>query len=203
MSAATLPSSVLPPAVPSDAALGESARRQVRRMQTAVLTFFAVDALLLTGYGAAGTIAPHVGWIFGLVGGSFSVASFLWFWRRGARVGDLDRLGVAQTLFTVAMMLATLGWAPQVGGLMLMSLMAVMALAAVQMKGALVIALCVSLPAAALAVLIGTGTTAQIPTSNANEFVLTGLWLAWLMGKCSAHNVVGTELREMVGQANV
>ena len=51
--------------------------------------------------------------------------------------------------------------------------------------------------------LAAVGSPVRIPTANASECVLTGLWLAWLMGKSSAHNVVGTELREMVSQANV
>ncbi len=178
------------------------ARTEVRRVHASVLLFYLVDGLLLTGYAWCGSIAWQVGWLYALVGCAGSSISMFWFWRRGGRHEELDRMSLGQTVFAGSVMLATLAFAPQVGGLMLMSLMAVVSLSAVQMAGRQVMVLCLAFSAASVAVLALTGGAAAVPTATPGERSLTGVWLVWLMLKASAHNVAGQQLRRMVSKAN-
>lgn len=195
----------LDPSLPSPASVpvfDRDARTQARRAHLGVLLFFFIDALFLTGFGCIDTIPIHLGWIFGVVGITVSAAMIGTFWQRGARVGDHDALTIGLCLSACTVMLAMLGLAPQVGSLMLMSMMAVLALSALQLKGRVVLALCILMPVLALLVLGSIDLPAGIPGATLTERILTGLWLGWLMAKCSAHNIAGTELRELVSKTN-
>ena len=191
-----------PPAAATDR-IASAARQQLLRMQVGVLGFFVVDALLLTGYGAIGVVPGSIGWQYGVTGCALGCLLYGWFWLRGARRRDLGVVVLTQTLIAAAIMLATLVAAPAVGGMILMSLMALVALAALQLEGRQIFVLCLSLPVMALSLLHANGVPAHIPTHDTTEAALTAAWLAWLMAKCAAHNLAGTALRAMVSEANI
>jgi diguanylate cyclase (GGDEF)-like protein len=182
--------------------LSTEARAHVRRIQLAVLAFYCIDGLLLTAYGIVGTVPLSIGWIYGLVGCAGAGAIALLFWLRGGRVAELGAMTLAQSVVAGLVMLATMAAAPPVGGMMLMSMMAMVALSAVQLEGRPLLLLCLALPAATVTTLAFVGVGAAIPTGSLAERCLTGVWLAWLMAKSSAHNVAGTKLRESVSKAN-
>ena len=191
-----------PPAAATDR-IASAARQQLLRTQVGVLGFFVVDALLLTGYGAIGVVPGSIGWQYGVTGCALGCLLYGWFWLRGARRRDLGVVVLTQTLIAAAIMLATLVAAPAVGGMILMSLMALVALAALQLEGRQIFVLCLSLPVMALSLLHANGVPAHIPTHDTTEAALTAAWLAWLMAKCTAHNLAGTALRAMVSEANI
>lgn len=164
--------------------------------------FFAVDGLFLTGYGIAGTISPHLGWSYGLLGVLVSGLQSFLFWRHGGRSLDLERVSLAQTFFAAGLMLVTLHVAPQVGGLMLMSLITLVSMSAIQLDKRWVIALCIVVPLISVLSFAITETFAAVPTSTRAEQVLTSAWLLWLMLKASANNVEGTRLRKLISHAN-
>jgi diguanylate cyclase (GGDEF)-like protein len=171
-------------------------------MHAGVQCFYLVDALLLSLLGASGTVAPDLGLWYALAGCGSTELVFWAFRRRGGRTSDLEALALATTASAGLVMLATLGHAPQVGGLMLMSMMAVLALSAVQLSRRHQLSLCALLAAGSVTVLATTGGSAGVPTSQLAERVLSAVWVAWLMAKASAHNLTGTRLREQVKQGN-
>jgi diguanylate cyclase (GGDEF)-like protein len=181
---------------------GGGMRAEVRRMHAGVLLFYIVDALLLGLLGASGSVPWSLGLWYAVAGCAATEIGFGAFWRRGGRAGELELLCLWMTASTAGVMLATLGLAPQVGGLMLMSMMAVLALGAVQLRWRSQLGLCVLLAAGSVVVLAGTGGSPGVPMSSAAERVLSAVWLAWLMVKGSAHNIVGTRLREQVKRAH-
>lgn len=73
------PSIAADSAASSGKVLAGSTRLEVRRMQISVLLFFTIDALLLTGYGAAGAVSLHLGWVDGVVGCTVAAAIFFGF----------------------------------------------------------------------------------------------------------------------------
>ena len=171
-------------------------------MHAGVLFFYIADALLLSLLGAMGTVSQDLGLWYALAGCGSTELVFWGFRRRGERSSDLEALGLATTATAGLVMLATLGFAPQVGGLMLMSLLAVLALSAVQLSRHHQLTLCVLLAIGSVTVLATTGGSAGVPTSQLAERVLSAVWVTWLMVKASAHNITGTRLREQVKQVN-
>lgn len=187
---------------PTPNVLTGEARSQARRMHASVLLFFAVDGLFLAGYGWLGIVNSRAGWVYALAGCIGSGVLMRRFWRRGGRLDELDRMALGQTGFAGMVMLATLALVPEVGGLMLMSMMALISLGALQLSGRQVLLLCALLSAGSMTVLQLTGEIARIPGAGPGERSLTGVWLVWLMLKASAHNAVGRQLRQMVGKTN-
>lgn len=177
-------------------------RAEVRRIHAGVQFFYIVDALLLGLLGALGTVSLNLGFWYALAGCTATESAFYWFRRRGSRADDLDALTLGMTTCTGLVMLTTLACAPQVGMLMLMSIMAVMALSAVQLSRRHQLMLCALLGVGIVIVLSVTEVRPGVPTANAAERTLSALWLAWLMVKASAHNITGRRLRHQVNKAN-
>jgi diguanylate cyclase (GGDEF)-like protein len=191
------------PTIPQPGAdKGVDLRREVRRMHAGVLVFYLVDALLIGLYAACGTVPPGLGLWYAIAGLAVTETGFFWYRRRGSRAADVETLGAGLSLSTGVVMLATLGHSPQLGGLMLMSIMAVLTLSATHQTRRRQLSLCVLMAGGSVAVLALTGGGAGIPTAQAAECVLSGFWLAWLLAKASAHNITGTRLRQQVKEAH-
>ena len=189
-------------ASPPDPITSVDLRAEVRRTHAGILFFYVVDAVLLGLLGAIGTVPLDLGLWYVLAGCATTELAFYWFRNRGGHSDDLEALGLALTASTGVVMLATLAHAPQVGILMMMSMMALLALSAVQLAWRHLLTLSVLLAAGSVVILTATGGSPALPMANASERVVSVFWLAWLMAKASAHNIAGTRLRQQVNKAN-
>ena len=172
------------------------------RTQVMVLSFYLVDALLMAGYAAHGALPPFAPVAFGAAGcgltGVFAVMM---------RMGLHRRLGSArfttlQLLSACSLMLITAAALPQIGVLLLLTLIIALATAALQLPLRHVLVVSGLIAACSLALLLVTGSRFGLPLDDGWLRLLSGLWFAVVLAKIVAINLIGAQMRAALSASN-
>lgn len=176
--------------------------RRAMRTQIMVLSFYLVDALLMAGYAVHGALPPVAPIAFGAAGfgltGLFAVM---------VRMGLHRRMGGAvfttlQLLSACSLMLVTAAALPQIGMLLLLTLIVALATAALQMPLRHVLAVTGLIAAFSLALLLSNGNRFRMPLDDGWLRLLSGLWFAVVLAKIVAINLIGAQMRKALSASN-
>lgn len=203
----TVPAAI-PPAQAASASEAPAPRaptdhlRRAMRTQIMVLSFYLVDALLMAGYAVHGALPPVAPIAFGAAGfgltGLFAVM---------VRLGLHRRMGGAffttlQLLSACSLMLVTAAALPQIGMLLLLTLIVALATAALQMPLRHVLAVTGLIAAFSLALLLSNGNRFRMPLDDGWLRLLSGLWFAVVLAKIVAINLIGAQMRKALSASN-
>ncbi|HPM66358.1 MAG TPA: GGDEF domain-containing protein [Piscinibacter sp.] len=203
----TVPAAI-PPAQAASASEAPAPRaptdhlRRAMRTQIMVLSFYLVDALLMAGYAVHGALPPVAPIAFGAAGfgltGLFAVM---------VRMGLHRRMGGAvfttlQLLSACSLMLVTAAALPQIGMLLLLTLIVALATAALQMPLRHVLAVTGLIAAFSLALLLSNGNRFRMPLDDGWLRLLSGLWFAVVLAKIVAINLIGAQMRKALSASN-
>ena len=172
------------------------------RTQLMVLAFYLVDAILMAAYALHGVLPAMAPLAFGAAGcaltGAFAVAMHLGVPRR---MGGASFTTV-QLLSACSLMLITAAAVPQVGMLLLLTLIIALATAALQLPLKHVLAVSALIGTSALAVLFLEGDRFGMPLADGWLRLLSGLWFVVVLGKVAAINLIGAEMRKALSASN-
>ena len=172
------------------------------RTQVMVIAFYLVDALLMAGYAAHGALPPVAPLAFGAAGigltGLFAIM---------VRMGLHRRMGGAlfttlQLLSACSLMLVTAAALPQIGVLLLLTLIIALATAALQLPLRHVLVVTGLIAAFSLALLLFNGVRFGLPLDDGWLRLLSGLWFAVVLAKIVAINLIGAEMRKALSASN-
>lgn len=178
----------------------QSATDGHRQAAYRILFFILLDLVLLSGYAATGAIHPFAVALFGLAG-VCEVAVFRFAIARGWHLRG-SGIGVAagMTCLVSAHLLGFAFYIPQVGLLMLMTLITVIAMTALTLPVKYTAVLCVVL-GLCTAVLMGQhDTDLSVPMRTWPEQALSALWFTMLLGRGALLNLKGQELRSSLAR---
>ena len=173
---------------------GTSTRGHVRAAW-GVLGFVASDTALLAGYALLGPVPARAVLVYALAGlGLFGI------YRLGIALGWHQRLrGKLLTLVMTPLvslqLLGTAFWLPQVGLLMLMTLIPTVAMTALILPTRYLGVLCLLLGACSALLVATHGAALSLPMQAGAEAALTALWFTMLLGRAASLSVRGTQLR--------
>lgn len=167
-----------------------------------ILIFIFLDLGLLSGYWATGAVRPIEITVFALAGFG-EVAIFRFAIARGWHLlGSGVGLAAGMTCLVSAHMLVFAFYVPQVGLLMLMTLITVIAMTALTLPMKYAVALCLMLGLCS-GVLMGVhDTELTMPMRTWAEQVLSALWFTMLLGRGALLNLKGQELRAALARKN-
>jgi diguanylate cyclase (GGDEF)-like protein len=172
------------------------------RTQAMVVAFYLIDSLLMAAYAVHGTLPPIAAVAYGAAGcgltGLFAVA---------VRVGLHRRLGGArfttlQLLTACCLMLITASAVPQIGMLLMLTMIVAVATAALQLPLRHVLAVSGVVAFASLGLLMWRGSQFGVALDDAWLRLFCGLWFAVVLGKIAAINLVGTQMRKALSASN-
>jgi diguanylate cyclase len=170
--------------------------------QITVLAFYVVDTLLMAGYAAHGTLPPLAPVAFGVAGcgltGLFAIVM---------RLGLHRAMGSAlfttvQLLSACGLMLVTAAVLPQMGALLLLTLVVALSTAALQLPLRHVLAVTGVIATCSLVLLLVSGTRFRLPLDDGWLRLLSGLWFAVVLAKIVAINRIGAQMRKALTASN-
>jgi diguanylate cyclase len=172
------------------------------RTQWMVLAFYLVDALLMAAYAWYGKLPWAVPLSFGALGGLLT-GLFATGIRRGLhrRIGG-PRFTTLQLLATSSLMVSTAAVAPQIGMLLLLTLIVALATAALQLPLRHVLEVAAFIALCTLALMVVQGPRFGIPLDDTRLRLLSGLWFAVVLAKIAAINLIGTQMRDALSASN-
>jgi len=181
---------------------GGAARPAALRTQWLVLGFYALDAALMAGFAALGSVPTALPWVFGLAGAAMTLL-FAAAVSRGLhrRLGGA-RFTSAQLLSACALMMATAAAVPQLGLLLFMTLLVALATAAVQMPRRHVLAVTLFVGLCAVLLVLVRGPALGLPLADRWERLLSGLWFGIVLAKIAVINLIGSALRRALVDSN-
>lgn len=178
------------------------ATRAHRQAANGILVFILLDLALLGGYLATGSIRPVEIAIFAIAG-LLEVTAFQFALARG---WHLRRSGIAlavgMTCLVSAHLLGFAFYAPQVGLLMLMTLITVLAMTALTLPIKYTVALCIVLGLCVAALMSIHQTTLSLPMRTWPEQALSAFWFTMLLGRGALLNLKGQRLRMALARKN-
>jgi hypothetical protein len=169
-------------------------------MLAVVSTSYLLDALILLAYASVGTTSIRVSVGYALAGG-LVCAGFLIAFASG--VGEDDRdwfLTLWQLLACVAVQLAFLAAAPEVGFVFMTVLFIAFAFGALRLT---ILPAVVALGFTALGIIVVLELLARgpvIPVATAAERWITGLCFVVTLGRCAVSGLLGSSYRDLLGQ---
>lgn len=172
------------------------------RTQAMVAAFYVLDALFIAAFAGLEVLPTNVAWWFGLAGcgvtGLFALALHHGLHRRigGARFTSL------QLLSACALMLGTAAVVPQIGVLLLLTLLVALATAAVQMPRRQVLAVTLLIALLSMLLLLVHGSAFSLPLADPGQRGLSGLWFSVVLAKIAVINLIGSALREALVQSH-
>lgn len=189
-------------AAPSSAASPAAHLRRAMRTQAMVVAFYLLDALLMAGFAAHGVLPSVAALAFGAAGcaltGLFAVVVRLGLHRRWGGA----RFTTVQLLTACGLMLVTAATVPQIGLLLLLTMVVAVATAALQLPLRHVLAVSGLVASASLALLLVHGSRFGVPLDDAWLRLLSGLWFAVVLGKIAAINLIGAQMRKALSASN-
>lgn len=172
------------------------------RTQAMVLAFYLLDALLMAAYAVHGTLPLVAAVAFGAAGcGLTGLFAAL------VRMGVPRRMGGArfttlQLLTACSLMLVTAAAVPQIGMLLMLTMIVAVATAALQLPLRHVLAVSGLIAAFSLALLWVHGNRFSMPLDDGGVRLLSGLWFAVVLGKIATINLIGTQMRKALSASN-
>ncbi len=193
------PTATMPPTQAAATRLREERRRAATQAHlqavNRILFFILLDLILLFGYLLTGAVRIIEVVVFGVAGvlavGVFRYAISRDWHLKGAGIG----LAAGITCLFSAHLLAFAFYVPQVGLLMLMTLITVVAMTALTLPVKYTSMLCIVLGACAVLLMSVHDTRLSMPMSTWPEQVLSALWFTMLLGRGALLNLKGRELR--------
>jgi diguanylate cyclase len=192
-----------PSLVEATASLTPTGRlRRAMRTQVMVLSFYLVDTLIMAAsamHGALPALAPVA---FGAAGCGLTALSAL-----ALRMGVHRRLGGArfttvQLVSACSLMLITAGVVPQIGALLLLTLVIALATAALQLPLKHVLAVSALIAMSALFLVLKHGNQFGMPLDDGWSRLLTSLWFTVVLAKIAAINLIGSQMRKALSASN-
>jgi diguanylate cyclase len=175
---------------------GGGERLGAMRTQSMVAAFYLLDALFIAGFAALQVVPMAAAWSFGLAGCGLTALFVL-----GLKRGLHRRIGAArftslQLLSACGLMLGTAASVPQIGMLLLLTMLVALATAAVQMPRRQVLSVTLLIGLCALLLLLLHGPAFGLPLARPWERLLSGLWFSVVLAKIAVINLIGSALRE-------
>ncbi|MBL8345918.1 MAG: GGDEF domain-containing protein [Rubrivivax sp.] len=172
------------------------------RTQIMVLSFYLVDVLFMVAFAEHGLLPALAPVVYGAAGcgltGLFAVVVRMGLHRRmgGARFTTV------QLVTACSLMLVTAAVVPQIGMLLLLTMMVAVATAALQLPLKHVLAVSGLVATCSLALLMAHGDRFGMPLEDRWSRLLSGLWFAVVLGKIAAINLIGVEMRKALSASN-
>ncbi len=180
----------------------QTSTRAHRQAANRILFFVFFDLLLLSGYWATGALHPIAIAVFGVVG-LCEVAAFHFAVARGWHLQNSGiALAAGMTCLFSAHLLGFAFYVPQVGLLMLMTLITVIAMTALTLPVKYTAGLCVVLGLCSAVLMAVHDTKLTMPMRTWPEQVLSALWFTMLLGRGALLNLKGRELRVALARKN-
>jgi diguanylate cyclase len=176
--------------------------RQAMRTQAMVVAFYLLDALLMGVCAMHGAIPPLSALAYG-VAGCGSTVLFAIVVRKGLH----RRMGGAwfttlQLLTACGLMLVTAAAVPQIGVLLVLTMIVAVATAALQLPLRHVLAVSGLIAAISLALLLMHGNRFSMPLDNPWLRLTSGIWFAVVLAKVAVINLIGTQIRNALSASN-
>ena len=175
---------------------------QAMRTQVMVLAFYLADTIIMAAYAAHGLLPAATPVAYGVAGcGIVGLSALV------VRLGLNRRMGGAsfttlQLLSACGLMVITAAAVPQIGLLLLMTLIVAVATAALQLPLRHVLAVSALVATCSLALLEVRGDRFGIPLGDGWLRLLSGLWFAVILAKIAAINLIGTQMRNALSASN-
>jgi diguanylate cyclase len=177
-------------------------RSPAMRTQLMVLAFYLIDALLMAGYAVHGALPPSAPWAFGAAGCGLTAGfALMLHWGLNRRLGGA-RFTTLQLLSACSLMLVTAAAVPQIGTLLLLTLIVALATAALQLPLSHVLAVTGLIAAWALCLVLVHGSQFSMPLDDEWLQLLSGLWFAVVLAKVAALNLIGAQMRKALANSN-
>lgn len=172
------------------------------RTQAMVVAFYVLDTLLMAAYALHGTLPLVAAVAYGAAGCGLT-GLFAFAVRRGLhrRVGG-ERFTTIQLLTACSLMLVTAAAVPQIGMLLMLTMIVAVATAALQLPLRHVLAVSGSIAVASLALLLWRGDRFGVALDDAWLRLFCGLWFAVVLGKIAVINLIGTQMRTALSDSN-
>jgi diguanylate cyclase len=172
------------------------------RTQLLVLSFYLVDTLFMGAYAALGVIPLSAAIAYGAAGcGLTGLLVVVVRMRLNRRLGGASFTAI-QLLSACTLMVITAAAVPQIGVLMLMTLVIAVATAALQLPLRYVLGISALIAALTLALLLTDGERFGMPLGDVWSRLLSGLWFAVILAKIAAINLMGTQMRNALSASN-
>ncbi len=193
--------------LPSSAAVTDARQRLRQEMQQAathrhvqaansILVFIVLDALILAGFAWAGELGLSTSLCF-LAAGATLIGGYRLAIHRGLHLaGSGVPIALATTAAMSSLMLGTACLSPQVGVLMLLTLVTMIAMTALSLPARYTLTLCVLLGLCAVGLMHLHGAAFTLPRHNLAEQALSGVWFTLVLVRGAALNLRGIELRK-------
>ncbi len=172
------------------------------RTQGMVLAFYILDAVLMAAFAVHGALPPLAALAYAAAGcGLTGLFVAL------VRTGVHRRMGGAwfttlQLLSACTLMLATAAAVPQIGMLLMLTMIVAVATAALQLPLRHVLAVSGLIAVVSLALLWAYGGRFGMPLDDGWLRLLSGTWFALILGKIAAINLIGTQMRKALAASN-
>jgi len=165
-----------------------------------VLVGYALDSLLLFALASLGVLQPEVAWAYAGIG--LAVCAFFFNLLRSPSSDRRNEpyLVVPQMLASVAITAIFIAWVPQIGGLLLMTLIVMFAFAAQRMglRPALLGALATSVLVGVVVALVGE--RMALPIANGPQRFVSVLWLALVLVRSALLGGYAENLRNLLAK---
>ena len=163
-------------------------RRQLARLaqfHAGVFVFYAVDALFLLALGLQGVVPAPLWWMYALVGGCSAAVAIALFHRSPRRARDVDVNNLVMSSCGAVLMLVTAWFAPATGGLMLMTLMTVLATVALQVTLRSLVFVWLAFAGGTAAAIALSAEAFTLPMATTAQRLLTIAWFAWALASAA------------------
>jgi len=167
-----------------------------------VLAFYLADTIIMAAYAAHGVLPSAAPVAYGVAGCAIVGLSILL-----VRMGLNRRVSGAsfttlQLLSACGLMVITAAGVPQIGLLLMMTLIVAVATAALQLPLRHVLTVSALVAACSLVLMEVRGDRFGIPLGDGWLRLLSGLWFAVILAKIAAINLIGTQMRNALSASN-
>jgi len=198
------------PDAPTPAPLAELAASRTRaarlgsatRTQLMVLTFYLADTVFMGAFAALGAIPASAAMAYGAAGCGLTAFFLVVVRMRLHRRLSGASFTATQLLTACSLMIITAAAVPQIGLLMLMTLITAVATAALQLPLRQLLVISVFLAAFTLAQLLTDGHRFGMPLGSGWLRLFSGLWFALILAKIAAISLMGTQMRKALSASN-
>jgi diguanylate cyclase len=190
------------PAVAATPGDSEHARHEARVLGFVILTCYLIDAALLAGYAALGTIGLALPVVYAATGlAVFTTVRGLMAWAGHVDLAS-SRSVLMQTLVALVLVDGCAWLAPQIALPMVLTSVSVVASSALRLAPATLIGLVLANALVLSAIVFRADAPPAFPAAGLGEQVVTGLFLVWTLLKIASINAVGNQLRSQLDRSH-
>jgi diguanylate cyclase len=172
------------------------------RTQIMVLSFYLADTIFMGAFATLGAIPASAAMAYGAAGcGSTGLFVVVVRMRLNRRLSGASFTAI-QLLTACSLMVITAAAVPQIGVLMLMTLITAVATAALQLPLRYVLVISAAIAAFTLALLLTDSDRFGMPLDDVWLRLLSGFWFAVILAKIAAISLMGAEMRKALSASN-